>query len=153
MVIILKEVFWNEQMPKCFGDMPFMLINAVSKADCQLSRQKVHQGISVMRPNNGVFVVFKTKYDLKMPILWKHKVSMFSLLRFFDKRFDVIFDDLSMTLYKYIISYRISANSFRRNYVCFSGSWIAETIQRRKLFKGGNYWFLSLLVCIKKFLP
>ena len=133
MGIILKEVFWNEQMPKCFGDMPFMLINAVSKADCQLSRQKVHQGISVMRPNNGVFVVFKTKYDLKMPILWKHKVSMFSLLRFFDKRFDVIFDDLSINTALFdIISYRISANSFRRNYAFLE-------VGSRKLFKGGNY--------------
>ena len=32
---------------------------------CQLLRQKVHQRISVMKTNTGVFVVFKTKHDLK----------------------------------------------------------------------------------------
>ena len=42
-------------------------IFATSKKDRQLLRQKVHQRISVMKTNNGVFVVFKT-----MPILWNH---------------------------------------------------------------------------------
>ena len=31
----------------------------------QLLRQKVHQIISVMKTNTGVFVVFKTKRELK----------------------------------------------------------------------------------------
>ena len=48
-----------------------------------------------------------------------------------------------MHKYYYLINflgfvYRISANSFRGNY-SFFGSWSAESIQGRKLFKGGNY--------------
>ena len=36
--------------------------------------------------------------------------------------------------------YRISANSFRRNYSFLNLTLLlAETIQERKLFKGGNY--------------
>ena len=37
----------------------------MSKTDCQLLRQKVCQRISVMKTNAGVFVVFKTKCELK----------------------------------------------------------------------------------------
>ena len=35
------------------------------KKDRQLLRQKIHQRISVMKTNIGVFVVFKTKRELK----------------------------------------------------------------------------------------
>ena len=35
------------------------------RMDRQLLRQKVCQGISVMKTNTGVFVVFKTKRELK----------------------------------------------------------------------------------------
>ena len=37
----------------------------MSKTDRQLLRQKVRQRISVMKTNTGVFVVFKTKRELK----------------------------------------------------------------------------------------
>ena len=37
----------------------------MSKMDRQLLRQKVHQRSSVMKTNNAVFVVFKTKRELK----------------------------------------------------------------------------------------
>jgi hypothetical protein len=40
-------------------------IFTISKMDHQLLRQKVCQRISVMKTNNGVFVVFKTKFELK----------------------------------------------------------------------------------------
>ena len=36
----------------------------MSKTDRQLLHQKVHQRISVMKTNTGVFVVFKTKREL-----------------------------------------------------------------------------------------
>ena len=36
-----------------------------SKTGRHLLRQKVHQRISVMKTNTGVFVVFKTKRELK----------------------------------------------------------------------------------------
>ena len=36
-----------------------------SKADRQSLRKKILQRISVMKTNNGVFVVFKTKHELK----------------------------------------------------------------------------------------
>ena len=35
-----------------------------------------------------------------MPILWKHRVCLFSLLRFFDKLFNVIIDDQFLMFYK-----------------------------------------------------
>ena len=37
----------------------------MSKTDCHLLHQKVCQRISVMKANTGVFVVFKTKRELK----------------------------------------------------------------------------------------
>ena len=40
-------------------------IFTTSKTDRQLLRQKVRQRISVMKTNTSVFVVFKTKYELK----------------------------------------------------------------------------------------
>ena len=47
-----------------------------------------------MKTNNGVFVILKTKYELKC----QFSGNTSTLLRFFDKRFDVIFDDLFVTL-------------------------------------------------------
>ena len=44
----------------------------MSNMDCQLLRQKVHQKISVMKTNSGVFVVFKTKRELKCHNELKH---------------------------------------------------------------------------------
>ena len=35
---------------------------------------------------------------IKMPILWKHRVCLLSLLRFFDELFDIINDDPFLTL-------------------------------------------------------
>ena len=63
-----------------------------SKTDRHLLRQKVRQRISVMKTNTGVFVVFKTKRELKCQISG-NIVCLFSLLRFFDEYFDVINDD------------------------------------------------------------
>ena len=37
----------------------------MSKTDCHFLRQKVCQRISVMKKTTGVFVVFKTKGELK----------------------------------------------------------------------------------------
>ena len=37
----------------------------MSKTDRHLLRQKVRQRISVMKTNTGVFVVFKTKHEVK----------------------------------------------------------------------------------------
>ena len=54
-----------------------------SKTDRQLLRQKVHQRISVMKTNTGVFVVFKAKRELKCQFSG-NIVCLFSLLRFFD---------------------------------------------------------------------
>ena len=52
-------------------------------------RQILHQRISVMKTNNGVFVVFKTKHESKC----QFSGNTSSLLRFFDELFNVIFDD------------------------------------------------------------
>ena len=69
-------------------------IFTMSKMDRQILRQKVHQRISVMKTNNGVFVVFKTKHELKC----QFSGNTSPLLRFFDELFDVIFDDSFLTL-------------------------------------------------------
>ena len=47
-----------------------------------------------MKANNGVFVVFKTKHELKRQFSGNNS----PILRFFDKLFDVIFDDPFLTL-------------------------------------------------------
>ena len=62
--------------------------------DHQLSRQKVRQIFSVIKTNNGVFVVFKTKHELKR----QFSGNTSPLLRFFDKLLDIIFDDPFLTL-------------------------------------------------------
>ena len=59
-----------------------------SKTDRQLLCQKVRQRISVMKTNAGVFVVFKTKHELKC----QFSGNTSPLLRFFDIFSDVIFD-------------------------------------------------------------
>ena len=64
----------------------------MSKMDRQLLHQKVRQRISVMKTNTGVFAVFKTKRELKCQFS-ENIVCLFSLLRFFDERFDAIIDD------------------------------------------------------------
>ena len=69
----------------------------MSKTDRHLSRQKVSQRISVMKPNTGVFVVFKAKCELKCQFSG-NIVCLFSLLRFFDELFDIINDDPFSTL-------------------------------------------------------
>jgi hypothetical protein len=56
------------------------------KTDRQLLRQKVCQRISVMKTINGVFVVFKTKHELKC----QFSGNTSPLLRFFDELFDVV---------------------------------------------------------------
>ena len=65
-----------------------------SKMDRHLLRQKVRQRISVMKANNGVFVVFKIKHELKC----QFSGNTSPLLRFFDELFDVIFDDPFLTV-------------------------------------------------------
>ena len=60
----------------------------MSKTDRQLLRQKDRQRISVMKTNNALFVVFKTKRELKCQ----------EILRLFDELFDVIIDDPFLTL-------------------------------------------------------
>ena len=52
-------------------------------------RQKVRQRISIMKTNNGVFVAFKTKHELKCQFSGNNS----PLPRFFDERFEVIFDN------------------------------------------------------------
>ena len=66
----------------------------MSKTDRQLLRQKVRQRILVMKTNNCVFVVFKTKHELKR----QFSGNTSPLLRFFDKLLDIIFDDPFLTL-------------------------------------------------------
>ena len=68
-----------------------------SKTNCQILHQKVNQRISGMKTNNGVFVVFKTKYESKC----QFSGNTSPLQRFFDKFFDVIFDNPFLTLQKY----------------------------------------------------
>ena len=70
----------------------------MSKTDRQLLRQKVRQRISVLKTNTGVFVVFKTKWELKCQFSGNIRVCLFSLQRFFDELFDVIIDDAFLTL-------------------------------------------------------
>ena len=68
-------------------------LSTMSNMDCQLLRQKVHQKISVIKTNTDVFVVFKTKCELKC------QMCLFSLLRFSDELSDVItIDDPYLTL-------------------------------------------------------
>ena len=55
----------------------------MSQMGCQLLRQKV-----------GVFVVFKTKHELKC----QFSGNTSPLLRFFDELFDQLFDDQFLTL-------------------------------------------------------
>ena len=50
-----------------------------------------------MKTNTGVFVVVKTKRELKCQFSG-NIVCLFSLLRFFDELFDVIIDDPFLTL-------------------------------------------------------
>ena len=69
-------------------------IFTTSKTDHQSLCQKVRQRISVMKTNNGVFVVFKTKHELKC----QFSGNTSPLRRFFDELFDVIFDDPFLTL-------------------------------------------------------
>ena len=64
-------------------------IFTTSKTDRQLLRQKVRHRISVMKTNKDVFVVFKTKHELKC----QFSGNTSSLLIFFDELFNVIFDD------------------------------------------------------------
>ena len=64
----------------------------MSKTDCQLLRQKVHQRILVMKTSTGILVVFKTKRQLKCQFSG-NIVCLFSLTRFFYKLFDVIIDN------------------------------------------------------------
>ena len=66
----------------------------MSKTDRQILRQKNCQRISVTKTNNDVFVVFKTKHELKC----QFSGNTSPLLIFFDKLFDVIIDDLFLTL-------------------------------------------------------
>ena len=62
---------------------------------CHLLRQR----ISVMKTNNGVFVVLKTKHDLKCQFSGNIESICFHYLhRFFDELFDVTFDDPFLTL-------------------------------------------------------
>ena len=72
----------------------------MSIKNCQLLRQKVRQRISVMKTDTalGFFCCFQGTTLIKMPILWKHRVCLFSLLRFFDELFDIIIDDPFLTL-------------------------------------------------------
>ena len=69
----------------------------MSKKDRLLLHQKVRQRISVMKTNNAIFVVFKTKHELKCQFSG-NIVCLFSILRFFDELFDVIIDDPFLTL-------------------------------------------------------
>jgi hypothetical protein len=46
-------------------------------------------------------------------------------------------------------NYRISANSCRNNYLFFFGGLSVTSIQRRQLFKGGNYYLLDFWKCTK----
>ena len=62
----------------------------MSNMDRQLLRQKVRQKISVIKTNTCVFVVFKTKHELKRQ---NKPFFLFPLLRIFDRIFDVIIDD------------------------------------------------------------
>ena len=67
-----------------------------------------------MKANNSVFVVFKTKHELKC----QFSGNTSPLLRFFDKLFDVIFDDLFFYLVK-ILPYKKGKNNSERYYYLF----------------------------------
>ena len=58
----------------------------MSKMDRQLLCQKVRQRISVMKTNDGVFIVFKTKNELKCQFSG-------NITEIFCELFDIIFDD------------------------------------------------------------
>ena len=62
--------------------------------DRKLLSQKSQQKISVIKTNAFVFVVIKTKHELKCQFSGNNS----PILRFFDKLFDVIFDDPFLTL-------------------------------------------------------
>ena len=64
----------------------------MSNMDRQLLRQKVCQKFSVMKTNTGVFVVFKTKCELKCQNYLKAQSFCFYLLIFFYEFSDVIID-------------------------------------------------------------
>ena len=67
-------------------------------ADSFYNVKKNRQRILVRKTNIGVFGCLQDKTLIKMPILWKHRVGLFSLLRFFDELFDVIINDPFLTL-------------------------------------------------------
>ena len=66
--------------------------------DRQLLRQKVRQRISVMKSNNGVFVVFKTKRESKCQFSGNIECVCIPLLIVFDELFDVVIDGPFLTL-------------------------------------------------------
>ena len=67
-LLLSNSTCWNQKLFK-------RRFFTTSKIDHHLLCQKVRQRISVMKKNSGVFVVFKTKRDLKF--FWKHSVFAF----------------------------------------------------------------------------
>ena len=61
-------------------------------------RQKFRQRISVMKTKHRYFCCLQDKLWIRLPNLWKHRVRLFPLLRFFDKLFNVIIDHSFLTL-------------------------------------------------------
>ena len=77
----------------------FSSVSATSVMDCQLFCQKLVRNLSSENINTGVFVVLKTKRELKCQnkqFFWKHKFFVF-ILRIFDGIFDGIIDDPYLT--------------------------------------------------------
>ena len=88
------EVIFHQT--NCFYGAVFLqpqkrIIKSVVVLQRQILCQKVCQRISVMKTNNGVF---KTKHESKC----QFSGNTSPLLRFYDKLYDVIFDDLFLTL-------------------------------------------------------
>ena len=62
---MIVESYKNKLGNNNFSKKPQKTFNTTSIMDDQLLRQKVHQKISVIKTNTFIFVVFKTKRELK----------------------------------------------------------------------------------------
>ena len=99
--VIIDEFFGFRHFSEKSGHIPTLKAASkhkwtfftTSKTDRHLLCQKVRQRISVMKTNTGVFVVFKTKRQLKCQFSG-NRVCLNS----FDKPFDIINDDPFLTL-------------------------------------------------------
>ena len=96
----------NNNMTYIFERLLVQCYNVDIKAE---SLYNVKNGSSIImskssskNPSNETkhwcFCCLQDKTQVKMPILCKYRVCLFSLLRFFDELFDLIIDDPFLTL-------------------------------------------------------